>query len=120
MNNKQLGTEFEREVVGKLSREGYWAHFISPDNRGAQPFDIIAVKDGVAIVGDCKTCKAKSFSVTRLEDNQIMAFQKWESCGNRFPTPLIFVKHDEKIYIIPWNVVYQEGRVKISDFPCWE
>ena len=118
INNKQIGTEFEQEVVEKLSKAGYWAHFISPDNRGAQPFDVIAVKNGIAVVGDCKTCKAKTFSISRLEDNQIMAFQKWESCGNK--PPFIFVKHSEKIYVIPWRKVFEKGRVKINDFPCWE
>ena len=118
MNNKQLGTEFEREMVGRLSEKGWWTHFISPDSRGAQPFDIIAVKNGTAIAGDCKTCKSKTFSINRLEDNQIMAFQKWISCGNG--CPIIFVKHQEKVYLIPFKDVYEKESVKINDFPSWE
>ena len=39
MNNKKLGTEFEREAVTLLSQKGYWVHFITPDSRGSQPFD---------------------------------------------------------------------------------
>ena len=49
MNNKKHGTDFEKRVVAKLAKAGdVWVHFLSPDERGAQPFDIIAVKDGVA------------------------------------------------------------------------
>lgn len=118
MNNKQLGTEFEREMLAKFSEHGWWAHFISPDNRGAQPFDIIAVKDGVAVAGDCKTCKLKSFALRRLEQNQIMAFLKWEKCGNRHS--FIFVKHKDEIRLIPFKEVYERGRVSINDFPSWE
>ena len=98
MNNKKLGTEFEREVCDILNRNGYWVHFITPDARGAQPFDIIAVKNGNAYAIDCKTCAAKSFNISRLEDNQIMAFEKWMACGNTIPC--IFVKHDGHIQVI--------------------
>ena len=48
MNNKIIGTAFEKEMCELLANRGYWVHFITPDNRGAQPFDIIAVKDGKA------------------------------------------------------------------------
>jgi Holliday junction resolvase len=112
MNNKRLGTAFEREMCEILAAQGYWVHFIVPDARGAQPFDIIAVKDGKALAIDCKTCAADSFSVSRLEDNQIMAFNKWRACGNE--TPVIAVKHAEKIYYIDYSRLLQEKRIKLE------
>ena len=112
MNNKKLGTEFEKEVCELLAKRGYWAHFITPDARGAQPFDIIAAKDGRSVVIDCKTCVAKSFNISRLEENQIMAFELWLRCGNSMP--YVFVKHDELIYTIPYDFLKLRGSVKLE------
>ena len=112
MNNKQLGTQWEREFCELLAEQGYWVHFISPDNRGAQPFDVIAVKDGVANAYDCKTCASDVFSIDRLEDNQIMAFEKWIRCGNTNPN--IAVLHDNKIYLISYSHLKSFGRVRLN------
>ena len=103
MNNKRLGTEFEREVVTLLSKRGYWVHFITPDSRGSQPFDIIASKDDRPIVADCKTSSKKWFNISRLEENQIMAFELWLKRGNS--KAFIFIKYNEKIYQIPYRML---------------
>lgn len=110
-NNKKLGTDFENEAVDLLTKLGYWVHFISPDTRGAQPFDIIAVKNGIPYAIDCKTCVAKSFNISRLEDNQVLAFGKWTKCGNT--EPLILVKHDGYIYVIGFRELADKGSVKL-------
>lgn len=112
MNNKRLGTAFERLVVRRLAQSGYWVHFISPDNSGAQPFDIIAVKNGTCIVGDCKTSKDHIFRIGRLEENQKYAFEKWLSCGN--PEPLIFVEYKGEIKIIKYTDLKEAGRIDLD------
>ena len=98
MNNKRIGTAFENRVCEMLAKDGWWVHFLSPDKRGAQPFDLIAVKDGKAVAADCKTCKDNYFRISRAEDNQILAFEKWMRCGN--DEPGFFVEHDSKIYYV--------------------
>lgn len=117
MNNKQIGTAFEREMCAKLAEYGFWVHFISPDARGAQPFDIIAVKDGKAIVGDCKTSSRKRFGIDRLEDNQIMAFEKWLACGNT--EPYVFVKYKDLIRCIPYTMLKNRKAVELDDLSGW-
>jgi len=112
MNNKKLGTAFEKRMVDYLSQRGYWVHFISPDNRGSQPFDIIAVKDGLALALDCKTCKDKIFRISRLEENQIMAFEKWLTCGNA--NPFIAVEHDDRIIMIDYCELKQKGKIDLE------
>ena len=112
MNNKELGTTFEKLVVKRLAEIGYWVHFISPDNSGAQPFDIIAAKNGVAVVGDCKTCKDHIFRLSRLEENQKMAFEKWIACGNT--EPLIFIWYKSKIKVINYTDLKREGKVDLD------
>ena len=114
MNNKQIGTEFEREVVEIMQKRGYWVHFLAPDSRGAQPFDIIAVKNGMAIAIECKTLspKEKSFPIDRLEDNQKFAFEVWQRCGNA--EPLIAVKWGEETRFIGWNNLKRYRKVRLE------
>lgn len=103
MNNKRLGTAFEREVVNLLSQKGYWVHFITPDASGSQPFDIIAVKENSPIAIDCKTSSVKWFNISRLEENQKTAFELWIKKGNSYA--MIFVKYTDKIYCVPYWVL---------------
>lgn len=114
MNNKNLGTDFERTVVKKLAENGYWVHFITPDARGAQPFDIIAAKDGFCMVGDCKTSKSHIFRFDRLEENQKMAFEKWLSCGNT--EPQVIVGYNGRIICIPYTELKVKGKVDLDAF----
>ena len=114
MNNKQRGTAFEKEVVELLASQGWWVHFINPDVSGAQPFDIIAVKDTDAVAIDCKTSSRRRFGFDRLEDNQVFAFEKWMMCGNT--VPMIFVKYNGQIAIVPYLILQKEGIVDLKEF----
>ena len=113
MNNKKLGTRFEQRVCNLLNDDGWWVHFIEPKQNGAQPFDIIAVRYGRAIAIDCKTCAKNTFSIDRLEDNQVFAFEKWMACGNR--EPYIFVEHEAEIYVIPYKYIKRHVSVNLED-----
>lgn len=113
MNNKRLGNEFEKEMCKKLNDAGYWVHFISPDVTGAQPFDIIAVKDNVPFAFDCKTAVKRWFPISRLEINQIMAFDKWIARGNG--TPMIAVKYKDGIKIVSYWELKTKGKVDLED-----
>lgn len=113
MNNKKWGNKWEKEFCDILTAQGFWVHFIQPDQRGAQPFDVIAVKGGEAYAYDCKTCAADVFTMDRLEDNQVMAFEKWVRCGNTNPN--IAVLHNDKIYLIGYAQLKNFGRIKLND-----
>ena len=115
MNNKKLGTSFEKRVCDIFSEHGYWVHFLSPDNRGTQPFDIIAVKNGLAWAVECKTLSLsqKYFSISRLEDNQILAFEKWIQCGNKIA--IIVVEYGDKIYWISYESLREQKKIKMED-----
>lgn len=110
-NVKKIGSEFEQELCELLTVNGFWVHFITPDKTGSQPFDIIAVKNNIPIAIDCKTCEADTFNISRLEDNQIMAFGKWLACGNEYA--VIFIKHKGRIYFIPYDAIVSVRSEKI-------
>ena len=106
-NNKQIGAKFEQEFVEILAKEGFWAHFLAPSPTGAQPFDVI----GYAYCFDCKTSVKPIFPITRLEDNQILAFEKWLKCGGQ--EPMIAVKYNNKVYLISYTQLKLEGSVDL-------
>jgi Holliday junction resolvase len=117
MNNKRLGTEFEREVVRLLSKQGYWVHFITPNESGSQPFDVIASKDNEPIVLDCKTSATKNFSISRLEENQRLAFDLWYERGNK--KAFVYIKYSEKIYAIPYLMLKGLGKIDLERNECF-
>lgn len=112
MNNKLIGTQFEREFCNLLASSGWWVHFITPAPNGGQPFDVIAVKSGEAMAIDCKTSTSHIFPISRLEDNQIMAFEKWIRTGNG--DPKIAVKYNENIYLLSYRRLNAYGRIDLD------
>ena len=108
MSNKKTGTKFEKDFLKYLADNEWWAHFLSPDTSGAQPFDIIAMRNGDVMAIDCKTCSADRFSLERVEDNQYWAFRSiiWKAdcyCG-------FAVLHNNEIYLIPFGHILAAQR----------
>ena len=81
MNNKKLGSSFETELCEILSSCGFWVHFFGANNSG-QPADIIAVKNKTAYLIDAKVCSDNTFPLSRVEENQDLAMELWQDCGN--------------------------------------
>lgn len=82
MSNKKLGNSFEFELGEILSAYGFWVHLLSQNSAG-QPADIIAVRNGQAYLIDCKVCSTdKGFALNRMEENQDLAMELWNECGN--------------------------------------
>ena len=113
MNNKQIGTSFEKEFCELLAARGFWVHFMSPSASGAQPCDIIACKDNTPYLFDCKTCEDNTFRISRLEENQKLAFEKFFSRNN--DNCFIAVKHNDNIYLIRWGNLKVFGKIKLLD-----
>lgn len=82
MNNKKVGNQFEAELCEILSMYGFWCHNMAA-NAAGQPADVIAVKNGRAYLIDCKVCStSKGFALNRMEENQDLAMDLWNECGN--------------------------------------
>ena len=80
-SNRAVGNAFEQEFSELLYAYGFWVHRLTQDSAG-QPADVIAVKNKIAYLIDCKDCSAKGFDLRRVEENQITAMQLWDECGN--------------------------------------
>lgn len=102
-NNQKIGKAFEHEWMEHLASLGMWVHFMQPAPDGSQPFDVLAIDDryGFPIVYayDCKTLNGTRFPLSRVEDNQQLAF---ESLNRRGVDKTYFViKTKTAIYRIP-------------------
>lgn len=49
ISNKSIGNNFETEFCELLAKNGFWAHNLAQNQTG-QPADIIAVKNGMAVI----------------------------------------------------------------------
>ena len=113
-SNRAVGNAFEQEFCELLSAYGFWVKNLRQDNAG-QPADVIAVRNKVAYLIDCKDCSAKGFDLRRVEDNQITAMQLWGDCGNGQGWFALKLPTDE-IYMIPLFTVmiYRETQSSLS------
>ena len=112
-SNRAVGNTFEQELCELLFNHGFWSHNLKQDNSG-QPADVIAARNKVAYLIDCKDCSAKGFDLRRVEDNQITAMQLWEECGNG--QGWFALKVEGEIYMVPYICVmaYKNLRSSIS------
>lgn len=97
--NKRLGNAFEREYAEILRKRGYWVTLLTPKQHiGSQPADLIAIKDNIPMLVDCKTCKTQLFPLSRIEENQRQAFKRYVKCGNA--NYILAIKYKNRIYEI--------------------
>ena len=100
--NKKLGNDFEKELSEILYDAGYWVHLLN-QNKNGQPADIIAVKNGKSYLIDAKVCSYEIFPFRRIEDNQRLAMDMWQECGNT--TPYFALKCRNEIYMVDWSTI---------------
>ena len=81
MNNRTMGNTFEDELCNILSECGFWVHNMASKKSG-QPADVIAVKNHKAYLIDAKVCTNNEFPLSRIEENQDLAMDLWNECGN--------------------------------------
>lgn len=113
MNNKKRGNDFESRFCEAIAKKWRcWVHFIEPKKDGSQPFDVIAIKDGKPMVFDCKTSAKKVFPISRLEYNQLNAFEMVKRCGCKHI--YVAVEYKEEIYVIPYAELVESGRVELN------
>lgn len=123
MNNKVLGNKFEEDFAQFLSEKGYWvAPFPGKAFTNSQPADLIACKNNVPYLIDCKTLSNKNglFALTRVEQNQRLAYKRFRECGNFLYTLAILWNND--IYMIPlYSVNFKNKNINLKEInPQWK
>lgn len=102
MMNKKLGNDFEKELCQIFADAGYWTHNFA-NRKNGQPADIIAVKNKKAFLIDAKVCSFEVFPFRRIEENQILAMNIWEECGNN--TPYFALKCRNEVYMVSYDSI---------------
>ena len=102
MSNKSEGTKFEKEFAQMMSDNGFWVHCMK-DNANGQPFDVIASRNGITYVFDCKDCQGKYFQLSRIEENQHNAMALWSQTGNR--PGLFALRFAGRVYLVPHRML---------------
>lgn len=98
--------KFERLCANKLYDNSYWALNIPKNSAGAQPFDLIAMKDTKICAYDCKVISSNiaSFPFSRIEYNQRSSFEEitlkviTEEVG-------LLIYFMEEIYFVSWDKI---------------
>lgn len=103
--NAMSGADFERKLCKLLKVLGFWALQISRSASGAQPFDVIAVKDGKMLAVDCKVCAANTFPLSRIEDNQWLAFRDISTKGGSNVKCGIMVFYNGDVYFYDYKAI---------------
>lgn len=114
--NKKLGNTFETEFCEILGKHGYWVHNMA-QNAAGQPADVIAVRDRIAFLIDCKVCSKNRFPISRVEENQHFAMEFWAMCGNG--EGWFALKVEDEIFMIPhYSIVelsYRQSSLNLTE-----
>ena len=101
ISNKKRGSNFEKDFAEYISKKGYWvAPFPGKEYTNSQPADLSAAKNNEPILFDCKTLANKNglFPISRIEENQRLAYKRFKACGNKYYYLAILWNND--IYLI--------------------
>jgi len=97
--------QFQQWVCKELSEHGFWA-YETINKPSGQPVDIIAAKNNVTYIIECKVTKSDRFPLSRVEDNQIMAIEKFSRCGNTQSWfAFYFRKHPDSVLFVRANMI---------------
>jgi Holliday junction resolvase len=117
--NRTVGGHFEEELCELLAENGWWAHNMA-QNQVGQPADVIAVKDNIAVLIDCKVCLNNRFPLSRVECNQEGAMTLWETRGNAY-CYFAMKLADGEIYMVHYDdlclrELHGEGTITANEF----
>ena len=96
---------FQREICKMLSEHGFWA-YETINKKSGQPVDVIAVKSDIGYIIECKVTKSNRFPLSRVEDNQITAIERFTRCKNKESWfAFYFAKHPDSVLFVRANMI---------------
>ena len=107
--NKTVGNGFEAKFCDILSEDGFWAHNMAQKSEG-QPADIIATRNNIGYLIDCKVCADDSFDTSRIEPNQHSAMALWKEQGNDERWFALHLKQSDEIWMVSYDSFVNSGK----------
>lgn len=99
------GKKFEEELCDYFSNQGYYVIYNEKGITGAQPCDIVIIKNNIATLVEAKNLDNKSglFNLERVEENQRMAFRHFKKCKNS--NFILAIKWNNKVWFIDFDLL---------------
>ena len=109
MTNRKTGNDFEEYLADVLATNGYWVHNFNLGRRG-QPVDLIAIKNGKPTLIEAKHCKSNVFRTSRVEDNQILAINRFLKCNPNSQAWFAINMNDETYFVNAEDILFLTER----------
>ena len=106
------GLQFERAFCEWLKQRDFWVLNIPRSHTGAQPFDVLAMRDRSVIAADCNVISdgPATFPFDRIEDNQRLAFDMIQRKASVMCCIAVWYEPAKAIYIVPYvDIVAHEA-----------
>lgn len=99
------GFIFESKLCEYLSNDGYYVIYNNKGIVGSQPCDIVAIKNNIATLIECKNLENQSgkFPLSRIESNQWLAYKKLKECHNSNMALAIY--WDDNVYFVNFDLL---------------
>ncbi len=99
------GKEFEEQFCWWLRQNGYYPEYHEKSICGSQNGDITAIKNNIAYKIECKNLDAKNglFPLSRIECNQILAYEDFKKCNNT--NMILVIRWNDNIYYIDFKLL---------------
>ena len=101
------GQQFQKVLCKMLADNGFWA-YETINKQSGQPVDIIAVRSNIGYIIECKVTQSDRFPLSRVEDNQITAIEKFSKCNNDESWfAFYFAKHPDDVLFVKANHIFK-------------
>lgn len=112
--------QFQHKVCKMLSDRGFWA-YETINKQSGQPVDVIAAKSNVGYIIECKVTQSDRFSLSRVEDNQILSVERFEKCHNRESWfAFFFENHPDDVLFVKAKYILEFINKGITSVSYWE
>ena len=116
--SQENGKKFETKLCEYLSKKGWYVVYMEKGVTGSQPCDIVAIRNNLPLMIECKNLTAKNglFPISRIEQNQLLSYKKFKSCHNS--NFILAINWNNEVYLVDfdWLKFYQNSiDLKIMD-----
>ena len=88
---------------------------------GSQPCDIVAIRNNIAILLECKNLENKNglFTLDRVEQNQRLSYKRFKECGNN--EFYLAIQWKNAVYMVNFELLKPfDGSLDLKKFePDW-
>lgn len=100
-----LGKRFEQDLCRYFSKQDYYVIYNEKGVTGSQPCDLVIIKGNIATMIDCKNIENETgmFPISRIEENQYLAYKRFKECGNS--NFILAIKNNNNVYFIDFGLL---------------